>query len=125
MFNRASAFNQDISWKGGKIWQVGKKEADEGQVTNFDYMLTNNAMSAANYSAFLVGLKAQHDDGYLLATGMTLRASAKYTGAEAIAARAWLTTPTGEGGMGWTIYDGGEEPFEIVGFTVEPSEEAV
>jgi hypothetical protein len=88
-------------------------------------MLTNTAMSAANYSAFLAGLKAQHDDGYLLASGMTLRASAKYTGAEAIAARAWLTTPTGEGGMGWTIYDGGEEPFEIVGFTVEPSEEAV
>jgi len=108
MFNNASAFNQDIAWKGGKIWQVGKKEADEGQVANFDYMLTGTAMSVANYSVFLAGLKAQHDDGYLLATGMTLRADAQYTGAEAIAARAWLTTPTGEGGMGWTIYDGGE-----------------
>src|SRR5690554_2242822 len=108
MFYNASAFNQDISWKGGKIWQVGKKEADEGQVTNFDYMLSRTAMSVANYSAFLACLKAQHDDGYLLATGMTLRASAKYTGAKAIEARAWLTTPTGEGGMGWTIQDGGE-----------------
>src|SRR5690554_6906056 len=73
MFYNASAFNQDISWKGGKIWQVGKKEADEGQVTNFDYMLSRTAMSVANYSAFLACLKAQHDDGYLLATGMTLR----------------------------------------------------
>ena len=109
MFNNASAFNQDIAWKGGKIWQVGKKEADEGQVANFDYMLTGTAMSVANYSVFLAGLKAQHDDGYLLATGMTLHASAKYTGAKAIEAREWLTTPTGEGGLGWTIPDGGEE----------------
>ena len=102
MFNSASAFNQDIS-----AWSPATSSAD------FDGMLTNSAMSGANYSKWLIALANwAYDNSYttpeVLGAANVTYNNTTYTGigsgtySDAPTARAYLVST-----LGWTITDGG------------------
>jgi surface protein len=97
LFQGAIAFDQDLS-----TWNIEN-------VTDLTGMFAGVTLSTETYSALLVAWSAKNVNPNLVFDG----GLSKYLRGLAQAARKKLTDPTGSGGFGWTITDGGFDDFTL------------
>ncbi|MFM5905426.1 MAG: BspA family leucine-rich repeat surface protein [Micrococcales bacterium] len=116
MFESAAVFNRSLSsWNVSKVTNMSAMFAnapkfdqnlanwDMSNVTDANYFLAGAKLSSANYGALLTSLASQPLKSNVLFHG----GSSEYP-ASAAAARTKLVDPTGSGGFGWSITDGGQ-----------------
>ena len=100
-FEGCLALKQDLS-----SWQIPNVSNMGSCFAGGDLNDPNSTSNQNNYDALLISLAAQGTTTGLKNNVTMNGGSSKYSAA-AVAARNYLTTPTGSGGKGWAISDGG------------------
>lgn len=74
-------------------------------LANFPFVFEGSVLDVSNYSDMLINLNTYHTSN--LSKTFHAGAETLFMGEATVIARSNLVAPTGEGGLGWTIIDGG------------------